>query len=260
MADRQTDKATHWAVTAYGDDILTIENVATCPPFVKTVFGGREICPTTGREHFQGHIQCKTQQRFAAIKKWLPRAHIEIVRNVKASIQYALKEDTSSGEKKEMVNPKPFVTDRMVMEKLANTCLQFCDCKAFIPKEGWTPAHLDDKEDFWHRVRRILLDEPDLCGLLAKPDIYRLWNHTKFVWFCRRRAMDSITHSPQNLIITPDNINEGQVSQQVCEEDRQEDAQGRGEEDLWRWRQVPPEGEGWAKFSSRQEGPKEGTD
>lgn len=209
QTDRQTDKATNFAITAYNEEILLLEDATTYPHFVKKVFGGREICPTTGKVHFQGHIQCHSQQRFSAIKKWLPTAHIEVARNVQASIQYALKDDTASGEKSEKINSKPFMTDRLIMEKLAEVCNQFCDCIMFVNHADRNTdfCHMDDKQDYWHRVRRILLDEPDLCGLLAKPDIYRLWNNTKNVWFCRKRAGHSIT--PRNLIISPESINVG---------------------------------------------------
>ena len=222
MADRQTDKATNWAVTAYGEDILTIEDASGFPAFVKKVFGGREVCPTTQREHFQGHIQCFTQQRMSAIKKWLPRAHLEVARNVQASIAYSLKADTSSGEKKETVNQKPFVTDRLAMEKLVATCGAKCEC-LWYPKGDEERCFTDEKEDYWHRVRAILLDEPDLCGLYAKPDLYRLWKNTKSVWIARKRALDSITQS-SNIIISGNNINarSEEVSSQSSKESSEE--------------------------------------
>lgn len=230
--DRQTDKATHWLVTGFSGEIVMLETPEQWPPFVKKVYGGREICPTSGREHFQGHIQCNAQQRFSALKKWLPTAHLEVARDAQASMKYAMKEETSSGEKRVVDNPRPFVTDRMALEKLADVCPQFCNCKTYPDKQ----LCFDDKEDFWHRVREILIAEPDLCGLYGKPDLYRLWNNTKSVWFHRKKTRDSITPSPDGwelgvadrqvsdggneIIISDKNINGATVPEEESQEDQ----------------------------------------
>lgn len=219
-----------------------LETPEQWPAFVKKVYGGREICPTSGKEHFQGHVQCHTQQRMSALKKWLPTAHLGIVHHLKAHLEYVMKPETASGEKRVVDNPRPFVTDRMALEKLADVCPQFCDCKTYPDKQ----LCFDDKEDFWHRVREILIAEPDLCGLYGKPDLYRLWNNTKSVWFHRKKTRDSITPSPDGwelglgvadpqvqvsdggneIIISGNNINEGQVSLSDGEEECGEGTQG----------------------------------
>lgn len=184
--------------------------------FVKTVYGGVEICKTSGRRHYQGHIHCRAPQRFAAIKKWLPQAHIEPARDISASIQYALKKDTAEGDKKAQVNPNPYMTDRLAMEKLVEQCLLICDCvyagkdeKGEIRKD--LLCHHDEKQDYWHRVRHILLIEPDLCGMYAKPDLFRLWKNTKSVWIARKRASivlpSSLASAASANIILLDNIN-----------------------------------------------------
>jgi hypothetical protein len=230
QTDRQTDKATHWQVTAYDQDILRLEDASGYPVYVKKVYGGREKCPTTGREHFQGHIVLRTQQRLSAIKKWLPTAHLEVARNFNASIQYALKTDTASGEKSERANPTAFVTNRSALEKLVEQApYKICEDED------------TEKEDYWQRVRKILLDEPDLCGLYGKPDLYRLWRNTKSVWFERarraREGFDSITQSPiaienRNIIISPDNINGTQVINLLQAQSSEEaDDQGSDEDE-----------------------------
>jgi len=225
QAPRQ-DKYTHWAFTAFdAHEIELLDVSGNLPKFVKTVYGGPEICKATGRRHFQGHIHCRSPQRFAAIKKWLPLAHIEPARDPHASIQYALKKDTADGEKKSQVNPSPYLTDRMAMEKLVEKCNQFCECKFWETSEKQTLCIIDDKEDYWHRVRSILRTEPDLCGLYAKPDLYRLWKNTKSVWFERKRAsivLPSSLEFPQGtneIIFSLDNTNGEVRTSPVCKED-----------------------------------------
>jgi hypothetical protein len=209
-----------------------LEDDSRFPTFVKTVYGGRETCPTTGRVHFQGHVVCRSQQRFSAIKKWLPTAHIEPARNFNASIQYALKKDTASGDKTERQNATPYVTTRMAMEKLVVKCKALCECQFFMPGKGKTECHLDEKEDFWHRVRAILMDEPDLAGLYARPDIYRLWSNTKSVWIARGKTSYSITASlsspPVNEIIFSLENTNASTAPQLQEEAR---TQSSGEEE-----------------------------
>ena len=72
QTDRQTDKATWWSLTIYDEkEIAKVEDSDNYPRFVKSISGGMEKCPTTGRLHFQGALQCRSQQRFSAIKDWL---------------------------------------------------------------------------------------------------------------------------------------------------------------------------------------------
>lgn len=108
QTDRQTDKATVWSITAYGDEIALLEEKRNVPDYVKEIAGGVEECPTTGRKHFQGYLQLRTQQRMSALKKWLPTAHLEVCRNKDALKKYAMKADTAVGEKSEWVNPQQY--------------------------------------------------------------------------------------------------------------------------------------------------------
>ena len=228
QTDRQTDKSTNWAVTAFGNDITLLEDVKSYPSYVKKVFGGKEMCPDTGKEHFQGHLQLHTQQRLSAIKKWLPTAHLEIARNFKASIAYSMKSDTATGPKNEVVNPRPFIDNQSALMMLARIKLTESD----LDDEG-IPDHW-----FWPRVRKILMLEPHLCGLFGKPDIYRLWKHTASVWEHHVRVEGTIVlQSP--TIIEPLSIN--------GEERRQEQPQDGEEEQCAQSTQ----NDGWHSFDSQ---------
>jgi len=168
MADRQTDKKPrdrwYWfSITCFDDGEITFCEIPLWPTFVKYIHGGREECPKTKKIHFQGAVQCKTQQRFSAIKKMLPKAHIEPARTEQALLKYAMKKDTAVGEKKSLKNEMPYYTTEMLLRLLAIT----------------SPIGSDD---FWGRVNRILFAKPYLCGVLAKPDIFRMWKHTRETW------------------------------------------------------------------------------
>lgn len=203
MTDRQTDKSTNWAVTAFGNDIALLEDVKSYPSYVKKVYGGRELCPESGREHFQGHLQLSTQQRLSAIKKWLPTAHLEIARNFKASVAYAMKADTASGEKNEVINPKPFIDNETALMMLA---------RVEVPDD----IEWQTDKSFWFRVKAILRQDTHLCGLFAKPDIYRLWKHTWEVWI-EKSAEEPIVLQAPTILSTESIDGSGNSSHQAVQ-------------------------------------------
>jgi len=168
QTDRQTDKATWWSITSFDEGEIKFLQGTVYPEFIMKIHGGLEKCPDTGRTHFQGAVQCRSQQRFSAIKKMLPKAHIEAAKSVEALRKYAMKADTAIGEKTVRSNSTPYWTMEMIMKLLAITPCP----KTIIP--------VDDV--FWHKVNLILLQKPYLVGLLAKPDIYRMFKHTCDTW------------------------------------------------------------------------------
>jgi len=106
QTDRQTDKtprtATHWNTAVY-DDGVGFDGQWSCldklPDYVKELHKKEEICPTTGRHHFQVHIVCHRQvtgkQMSSWIKhtKWQPLVGRDHIAN---SIAYIYKKDTAA--------------------------------------------------------------------------------------------------------------------------------------------------------------------
>lgn len=102
MTDSQTHsttKSTYWSVTAFGSEIQELQQSSCWPSFVTKIYGGLETCPTSGRIHYQAMVQCRSQQRFSAIKKWLPTSHIEKANKPDALKRYVMKAATAAGEK-----------------------------------------------------------------------------------------------------------------------------------------------------------------
>ena len=106
QTDRQTDKtprtATHWNTAVY-DEGVGFKCQWSCldklPDFIKEMHKKEEICPTTGRHHFQIHIVCHRQvtgkQMSSWIKhtKWSPLLGRDHIAN---SIAYIYKQDTAA--------------------------------------------------------------------------------------------------------------------------------------------------------------------
>ena len=170
QTDRQTDKATWWSLTIFDEAEKAFAAAGVFPPFVAQLHGGLEKCPDTGRIHFQGALQCRSQQRFTAIKKIFPKAHIEAARSAEALRKYAMKQDTAHGAKSVVANATPYWTTEMILKLLAITSVPISE------RAG------DRKERFWSKVRVILYQKPYLVGLLAKPDIMRIYENTESVW------------------------------------------------------------------------------
>lgn len=94
--DKQA-KATNWSVTINNPTKNDDEYIALARQKGWKVEGQLEK-GENGTPHFQLLVICKGQQRFSAIKKAFPRAHIEIARDMIALRKYVNKEDTRVGQ------------------------------------------------------------------------------------------------------------------------------------------------------------------
>lgn len=176
--DRQTDtnaKATWWAVTAYNDDINIMENKDGYPDWVLKVYGGREVCPTTGTLHFQGAVQCVRQQRFTALKKWLPTANLKPARDKDDLKKYVMKEETAVGPKNEVVNDHalPYMTTDMIL---------FDITKWLMLTHGTNIQEYATEEYWWKAVNDLLMRHPKLAGNFLNKQLMNLWLKTIPAW------------------------------------------------------------------------------
>lgn len=178
--DRQTDKAVWWSVTAFGDEIAILEDTSKYPPIVRKVHGGREMCPTTGKEHFQGAIQCTTQVRMSALKQWLPTAHFEAARQKDALLKYAMKEDTATGEKLERTNPVKYYTPEELLTEIAYSMVEYADDMKYRGEEG-------AKRYFNEAICLLLINDAKLTGQLMNPSLRNFWVITHTVWLLRAK-------------------------------------------------------------------------
>lgn len=94
-----------WSITAFNEEIEICEG--PLPSYIKRILGGREICPKTGKLHFQGAAQCQPNKplRLSQMKSWLPTAHFQPAREVEALKKYVMKAETAAGEKVDRLNP-----------------------------------------------------------------------------------------------------------------------------------------------------------
>lgn len=120
-----SESGTVWSITINNPSDEDREALKSWPSFVKEVIGQDEV-GENGTLHFQGLVKCKYTTKFNALKKWLPRSHIEKARNVKALMNYVQKSETAVegtqiklsecvSESKEFITPSKF--PRLVVRK-----------------------------------------------------------------------------------------------------------------------------------------------
>lgn len=185
QTDRQTDKSARsacWEATAFdAEDIARLQDKENLPDFVKEVWGGLEKCPETGRIHFQGAVFCFQQQRFSALKKWLPGAHLATARCAEALKKYCMKEETAVGEKTVIKNVFVPLRCKDLMLMIAR--------EYEYDREG---PDVTSEMLFWGAINNILLKNPDYAGQLQNPANKSFFIHTRMTW--RQLAAQAPAH------------------------------------------------------------------
>jgi len=192
-----SQRSTWWLITAYGDNIPRVEDVSTYPKCVRAVHGGRESCPDTGREHYQGAIECHGQQRGSFFRDWLPGVHFEVAKNKDAVKKYCLKEDTAVGVKGTIENPQVYLKldDQLgilaegyhdIVDAIAKSKAQMQELK----KEKFDIISWY-KDEYWQIARYILTNKPDMASMLANPALEKMWIRTRSVWIARALVLQA---------------------------------------------------------------------
>lgn len=194
-----TQKSSWWSVTCFNTEgksqnIDIIEDVKTWPTHVQAVYGGREICPKTGRLHFQGAIQAD-YNRASKILAWLPGVHIEKVRDAGNLKLYAMKSDTAAGEKKEVSNPSyiPYMSADMLALLLAQQVVS--DYDDIYMRVTTSRDHRDPLKAFndviWSTAFNRVLEHNDrLFGSMMNPSFKSAWLMSLAYWVKKARSQE----------------------------------------------------------------------
>lgn len=200
MPARQTDRQTTtaksiwWSITAFNDEIELCEAPDKYPSFIKRIYGGRERCPTTGTEHFQGAIQCHEQVRLSAIKQHFKTAHLEPARQQEALVKYAMKPDTATGEKLERVNQARHYTADELLIEIAYTLYSHRNEERYMGEEG-ARTYFNDA------IQVMLYNDRKLAGQLMNPSLRNFYIITAPVWL--RHAGERVAREHEALTNEP---------------------------------------------------------
>lgn len=148
------------------------------PSFVKMVKYQDEI-GEQGVLHIQAAVQT-TQVRFSAMKKWLPRAHIEVARNKQALLNYVEKADTAVPNT-QVVIQADYLSMDSALKAIAEHKMDWYEWSQGVGRNN-VKEHAFEKYEFWNAVKKILREKPKAVGLFTNPQLERAWVHTRSVW------------------------------------------------------------------------------
>lgn len=176
----KTDKTTRWAFTAYEGEWHLFK---TMNDKIAEWGWQTEKCPDTQREHYQGYLRTKTQQRFSTMKAMFPGVHLEQAKNWNALLEYCKKTDTAvAGTRVAQTNPSQPMTMADALKKLA-LYIPFKKCVNWLESSNPIKEHEEFiKHEFWTAVKEMLRKDPNSVGLWTQPQYFRAWQHTREVW------------------------------------------------------------------------------
>lgn len=202
---QSTERAALWSITINNPTQEDRDALKAYPSFVKKVMYQDEI-GEEGTLHIQGAVQT-AQVRFAAIKKWLPRAHIEVARNKQALLNYVQKEDTAVPNTQVVVQADYLSMDAALME-IAKHQKDYGEWLQTTSASRRAKDGAFEKEEFWSAVRAILMEKPKAVGLFTNPQLERAWVNTRPVWVAllekdrqtdRQRVLEDEIISPAEI-------------------------------------------------------------
>lgn len=177
QTDRQTDKASHWksAIFDEGEGFSRQwELLDNLPNWVKKIHRKREICPTTGREHEQVHVECCRQVRLSQLSSWIKHTKWFAVlgkEHIENSIKYVAKvETTAPGAKLQVVeNEEKYLRLNDILASIARY-------QTHVPEwlDPYTNTYVNQNE--WKRITsRMIEDDEKWVNKLCNPTLPRMW-------------------------------------------------------------------------------------
>lgn len=182
QTDRQTDKSTRWAFTAYEPQYGLLDNI---PEIVKSWGWQDEVCPETQRKHRQGYIQTFRQVRFTQLQKSLPGIHLEVAKNWAKLLNYCKKQETRDENGNQV-----HVDNANVPMTMAQALLALCpfargdDIHDEIAKGELSVDKVYDNE-YWACVCKVIEDNENAIGLYTNNQMRTAWRQTRHVWITK---------------------------------------------------------------------------
>lgn len=176
QTDRQTDKATHWKTAVFDVEDNWSRLDAPPPAFIKFVKRKKEICPTTGKEHFQIHVCCNKQVRLSQMCSYIKHTKWFAVlgdQHIKNSLAYIEKQETTApGAQVETIQGERYYRIHELFIEIA----KFAEVESDTAPGGWNTNTWD-----WITCRMVHSDLK-WASKLANPSLRRMWDTWRFAF------------------------------------------------------------------------------
>lgn len=183
----RSQRASWWSITINNPTDEDYESIKSenWPSFVKR-FKRQEEVGENETPHIQGALNT-AQVRAGAVADWLPRAHVEVAKNVSGLVKYVGKSETAV-EGTLVDERKEYLTMDKALRKLATYWEPMEERRREFHKEDMTKINT---EEYWTAVNVLLQEDSTLVQLYTNPQMLRAWVHTKNVWLKYKKDAES---------------------------------------------------------------------
>lgn len=187
QTDRQTDKATHWKTAVFDTHDNWARLQAPPPAFIKFVKSKKEICPTTGQEHFQIHVCCNKQVRLTQMcsyiqyVKWFPVIGEQHIKN---SLAYIEKEETTApGAKVHTIQGEKYYQMHELLQEIAKRYQRPDPMTEQTEVTKGFKGQLAYSVSFETLTSRMVEEDVKWVNKLCNPQIKKMWEmyHRTFI-------------------------------------------------------------------------------
>jgi hypothetical protein len=194
--DRQTDRTTRWAFTAYEGQWSYFNDINVYSDVIAEWGYQEEVCPETKRRHYQGYIRTHRQHRLSAMIKLLSGVHIEIARDWKALLNYCKKAESAiEGTQVKAVSDYEHWSMPDLFINMAGYAIDYFEIyRRLLVVDKLSIKQVKDAE-YWYCVNRIIKDDEKRIAMFATPQVRTLWLNTRETWIAKveEARADSIT-------------------------------------------------------------------
>ena len=185
QTDRQTDKSTHWKTAVFDEEGKSTQGnwpkLEILPAHVKELHKKKEVCPTTGREHYQIHVVCHRQVRLSAMTDWVKNTKWFMVlgkQHIANSINYISKvETTAPGAVVEVVKGERYYQIHDLLMIVARCFDRFTFTEVDITLTGSRDFYART-QFLWKNACKIAVKKLGLQWItkLSNPVLEKCWN------------------------------------------------------------------------------------
>jgi len=185
QTDRQTDKALHWKTAVFDIDGQW-EALEKLPDFVKELHRQLEVCPETGKQHYQCHVVCHRQVRLTQMSSWIRKTKWFAVlgkQHIANSIAYVSKKDSAVAGTQQVTVGETYYSLLELLQIVADRCWYHIAPFEYFHTGLWMSRTWDEREKAYKKqltfkscAKYLVSDYTKWLNKLSNPMVGKLWN------------------------------------------------------------------------------------